>query len=105
MKQGRCLLLLDGVDEVERESRGALKKTIESLCKDYPDDNYMIVSSRPEAAEEGWLKDLGFREATVEPLVQEQKEQLIDQWFLAQWMKRADGNPEVPADASSPLTA
>ena len=87
-------MLLDGVDEVKPESRGALKKTIESLYKDYSSDNYIIVSSRPEAAEEGWLKDLGFREASVEPLAQEQKELLIDQWFVTMSIGLAEGDEE-----------
>lgn len=83
LDQGRCLILLDGVDEVDPGSRDALKQTIEDICSDYPAENYIVVTTRPEAAEEDWLKDLHFSEAIVEPFTAEQKETLIDQWYAA----------------------
>ena len=83
LEAGKGLILLDGVDEVEPVSRRTLKRTIDDLCSNYSNENYILVTTRPEAAEEGWLTDLGFREAGVEPLTSEQKDLLINQWFSA----------------------
>ena len=98
LERGRCLILLDGVDEVEPESRAALKRTIERICRDYPSRNYFVVTTRPEAAEEGWLADLDFTEAAVEPLTSAQKELLIDKWHEA---RTGEGRPEDPGDPAA----
>ena len=98
LTRGRCLILLDGVDEVEPESRAALKRTIERICRDYPSRNYFVITTRPEAAKEGWLADLDFTEAAVEPLTSAQKELLIDKWHEA---RTGEGGPEDPGDPAA----
>ncbi|WP_437941466.1 NACHT domain-containing protein [Sorangium sp. So ce341] len=45
LERGRCLVLLDGLDEVKSEERRALHQWIESFAAEYP-DNRFIASSR-----------------------------------------------------------
>ena len=47
LKSGKYLLLFDGLDEVESESRGRTEHLIQKLSKKYPNNCY-VVSSREE---------------------------------------------------------
>ena len=105
LERGRCLILLDGVDEVEPKSRAALKRTIERICRDYPSRNYFVVTTRPEAAEEGWLADLDFTEAAVEPFTSAQKELLIDKWYEVRAPEGRQEDQGGPAAAAGRMKA
>ncbi len=82
LKQGRGLVLLDGVDEVANLDRRELYVAIKAIVETFP-GCYFLVSTRPEAVEEGWLKRLDFREAAINPLTNVDREQFVDQWHEA----------------------
>ena len=105
LERGRCLILLDGVDEVEPKSRAALKRTIERICRDFPSGNYVVVTTRPKAAEEGWLADLDFAEAAVEPFTLAQKELLIDKWHEVRAPEGRQEDQGDPAAAAGRMKA
>lgn len=79
LKDGRGLVLLDGVDEVPPDQREEVVRGIEHLTKHYP-DSYFIVTTRPEAVEPDWLAHLGFREAHLNPMGQSDVELFIRRW-------------------------
>lgn len=82
LKAGRALVLLDGVDEIPGAMRETLKREIKAIIDAYP-DNYYLVSTRPRAVDEGWLASEQFREATVNPMSDRDKAELIDKWHQA----------------------
>src|SRR5690349_16316401 len=45
LEAGECLLLLDGLDEVQSEERGGVQRWLESFCARYP-SNRFVVSAR-----------------------------------------------------------
>jgi hypothetical protein len=64
LSRGRCLLALDGLDEV-RPGRGALVDELAELLGDLHEGNEVIVATRPVAAEEAAA--VGLRPMWLEP--------------------------------------
>jgi hypothetical protein len=93
--EGRGLVLLDGVDEVPNLHRDTLRSEIKALIEAYP-DNYFLLSTRPAAAPPGWLADLGFVEAEINPMERPDIEQFVAQWYeaVAKGLE-ASGKPTV----------
>ncbi|MFE8596129.1 NACHT domain-containing protein [Archangium violaceum] len=95
LEQGRALVLLDGVDEVPRIDRHAIYADIENLVRMYQ-GCYYVLSTRPAAVEQDWLKPLGFHEASLNPLSTLDRDRLIDRWHeaVARELERA-GKPSA----------
>jgi hypothetical protein len=122
LRSGRCLLLFDGIDEISNLYRDGVKREIEAIIRAYP-NNLFLVSTRPEAVPADWLKDLGFREASVNPMSDLDRSGFVDKWHdavaaelsrlgrstdelpqLAEELKRQlPGNPSVARLATNPL--
>ena len=121
LKQGRALVLLDGVDEVPGMRRDRLKMEISALLGAYP-NNLFIVSTRPSAVPEDWLKDERFSEAHINPMSQYDREYFIDCWhkavsselelqgksldlteLAAELKSKLPENPQISRLASNPL--
>lgn len=64
MAAGHFVLLLDGMDELDRKDRERLAAAAQALAETYP-DLWIVVSSRPDPSLEGWA---GFTHFRVEPL-------------------------------------
>ena len=97
LQEGRAIILLDGIDEIPRAHRAAMKTWLTSFTVLYPHNDY-LVSTRPQAVGLGWLADLGFREATVNPMSNEDQSQLIDKWHQAvgeELKRRGDHDPRL----------
>ena len=92
LKEKRGLLLLDGVDEISGAHREATRREIEALTLQYP-GNYFLVSTRPTAVEEGWLSNVGFREARINPLSELDRSDFIDRWYGAVTELTSLGSP------------
>ncbi|VTR93433.1 Uncharacterized protein OS=Candidatus Entotheonella sp. TSY1 GN=ETSY1_16225 PE=4 SV=1: NACHT: LRR_4 [Gemmata massiliana] len=92
LKDGRGLVLLDGVDEIPHASRDDLRNAVESLVNAYP-KSYFVLTTRPEAVDPGWLDDLAFREVQVVPMAESARNQFIQQWFEA--VARGKNSPEL----------
>ena len=82
LKDGRALLLIDGVDEVPNQNRDAIREELQALIEAYP-DNQFVVTTRPEAVAEDWLKDLHFEEARIAPLAESDVHKFIRLWHDA----------------------
>lgn len=97
LQEGRAIILLDGIDEIPRAHRAAMKTWLTSFTVLYPHNDY-LVSTRPQAVGLGWLADLGFCEATVNPMSNEDQSQLIDKWHQAvgeELKRRGDHDPRL----------
>jgi hypothetical protein len=82
LRQGKAIILLDGIDEVPNIHREQLRRAIEGIVRAYP-DNYFVASTRPTAVEEEWLAQAGFREATVDPMSEVDRTLFIERWHDA----------------------
>jgi hypothetical protein len=80
--QTRALVLIDGVDELPDAERRRIQDWLRGLIANSSDCRF-IVSSRPAAAEEGWLHADGFDDTQLQPMERQQVEALIDQWHAA----------------------
>lgn len=79
---GSAVLLIDGVDEIASGSRPALKAWLEEFCAVYPGVR-VLVTSRPHAAEVGWLDALGFVDAEIQPMSRGAIKMFIEHWHEA----------------------
>jgi formylglycine-generating enzyme required for sulfatase activity/energy-coupling factor transporter ATP-binding protein EcfA2 len=85
-RDGRLLLLLDGLDEVPRESREEAEQLLRDLAVRWPATPFVVTSRpigyRPPGSD--------FREVEVLPLDREHRREL-----LARWFGRSSGTPDV----------
>ncbi len=65
LHSGRAMLLVDGVDELVPAQRSAVRPWLRGLLAAYPKVR-MVVTSRPGAADRGWLATEGFAPVLLE---------------------------------------
>lgn len=82
LKNGRGLLLIDGVDEVPEEHRSKARKWIGDLSAQFA-STWIIVTSRPPAIDDDWLEEAGFYETELQPMSLEDIGSFIDHWHQA----------------------
>jgi hypothetical protein len=82
LTSGRAMVLLDGVDEVPNPYRVDLRRDIGEIVTTYPHNLYLL-STRPAAVPAGWLSDLDFHEAAVDPMSDSDKRYFIERWHRA----------------------
>ena len=80
--RSRALVLIDGVDELPDAQRERVRSWLQGLIANFEMARF-IVTSRPAAAEEGWLRAEGFDDSQLQAMEREQIEALIDQWHVA----------------------
>ncbi|GEB52338.1 NACHT domain-containing protein [Streptomyces cacaoi] len=79
---GRGLLLVDGVDEVPEAERDRTRQWLRDLVTAYP-DNRFVVTSRPSAVGDGWLRAEGFAELSLAPMSPRDVARFISRWHAA----------------------
>jgi hypothetical protein len=62
-----ALLLVDGVDELAPRQRPKVRRWLRELATSYP-ALPIVVTSRPSAAGQSWIADLGFDSVLLEPM-------------------------------------
>jgi len=82
LEQGRGLLLIDGIDEVPKFHREETKKEIAALLGRFP-NNLFLVTTRPKAAPENWLRQYKFEEARINLLSDSDRSLFIQRWHGA----------------------
>ncbi|MCF2146607.1 tetratricopeptide repeat protein [Desmonostoc muscorum LEGE 12446] len=82
MRQGQCLMLLDGLDEVfEQESRRLIVERIDRFVNDFS-TNKFVITSRIAGYRDVKLSSR-FAEFTIEDMGSEQVEKFLHRWCLA----------------------
>ncbi|MEQ8956579.1 MAG: tetratricopeptide repeat protein, partial [Coleofasciculus sp. C2-GNP5-27] len=82
MRQGECLVLLDGLDEVfNQTSRQQIVQQIEAFVTDYPDNKY-VITSRIAGYRDVKLGSR-FTQFTITQMEFEQVERFLRRWCLA----------------------
>jgi formylglycine-generating enzyme required for sulfatase activity len=84
LKDEGCLVMFDGVDEVEPDERGGVREAIEALVNEFQANrrNRYLVTSRT-VAYFGEAQVGGFRRCDVQQLSPEQRDRLIHNWCEA----------------------
>ncbi len=80
IKAGRCLMLLDGLDEVREDRRQTVAKWVDQQIRDYPDCRF-VLTARPQGYVDAPLTRAHVLE--VLPFTPEQVEQFIRHWYVA----------------------
>jgi hypothetical protein len=91
LNSGRALVLIDGLDELPEEQRPSAREWLSELSASYPEARY-VVTSRPPAVSEGWLTELQFREAELQPMSLPDISAFVDHWHQAAKMGIGDGD-------------
>ncbi|MGA8086967.1 MAG: NACHT domain-containing protein [Terracidiphilus sp.] len=82
LKSGAAIVLVDGVDEVAESRRDEVRKWIIDIVSTFSACCF-IVTSRPHAVEQSWLKNEGFHDADLQPMDTPGIEVFIDHWHRA----------------------
>ncbi|SNS67936.1 NACHT domain-containing protein [Asanoa hainanensis] len=78
LDSGRCLLLVDGLDELPPAERSAVKPWLQRLVDEF--NVRVILTSRPAAVKEGWLDEVGLGTYRLEPMSLADVVQFIRHW-------------------------
>ncbi|WP_330264256.1 NACHT domain-containing protein [Streptomyces griseorubiginosus] len=82
LRDGRVLLLVDGVDELLAVERSAVREWLRRLLHAYPDVR-VVVTSRPAAARVDWLRTEGFTVYQLERMTPADLTAFVRQWHAA----------------------
>ncbi|MGZ3143228.1 NACHT domain-containing protein [Lentzea chajnantorensis] len=93
LREGRALVLVDGVDELVWERRAEARQWLAQLVAAYPKARY-AVTTRPAAVPEDWLEDCGFAAFDLLPLSDKGVRDFVEAWHTA-----ARDEPGLPRDA------
>lgn len=82
LRDGRALVLIDGLDEVDERARERVGDWLRDLLAAYP-GNHWLVTSRPSAVADSWLADEGFAELTLAPMSRADVRAFVERWHNA----------------------
>ncbi|WP_406085418.1 NACHT domain-containing protein [Streptomyces virginiae] len=82
LRDGRALLLVDGIDEIPAAERDRARDWLAALITAYP-GNRWLVTSRPSAVRPDWLRDEDFTEVTLAPMTRANVRAFIERWHSA----------------------
>lgn len=83
LRDGRAVVLVDGVDELPEDRRDEVRRWLRDLIAVFPRARY-VVTSRPAAAPRQWLDTEGFLAAELEPMTPSQVRVFVNRWHEAQ---------------------
>jgi hypothetical protein len=98
LREGRALVLVDGVDELVSERREEARQWLCRLVNAYPDARYAITT-RPAAVPEDWMEECGFAAFDLLPLSDKGVRDFVEAWHTA-----ARDEPGLTRDARVWLT-
>ncbi len=104
LAQGRCLIFLDGLDEVKEEWRPSIIAAVESFVSEHDHDkehpNRYVVASRPEAYREHAVLNR-FEKVEIETLDPEQIRAFVYAWYDEVFRRNDQLTPEGARQAES----
>ncbi|MFG2619968.1 NACHT domain-containing protein [Streptomyces sp. NPDC048507] len=98
MREGRALVLVDGVDEVPLRLRGRTQVWLRGLISAFPKARY-VVTTRPSAVPEDWLAGQAFTAHSLLPMEREDIGSFIGHWHAAARAECADDAQRADVDA------
>lgn len=96
LKSGRALVLIDGVDEVPQARRKDVRRWVAELVTTFGQARF-VVTSRPYAADEGWLADQHFVDAELQDMAGDDLDEFIEHWHaaLAEGLQRQEDKDDL----------
>ncbi|MFE6080819.1 NACHT domain-containing protein [Streptomyces virginiae] len=82
LRDGRALLLVDGIDEIPAAERDRARDWLADLIAACP-GNRWLVTSRPSAVRADWLAAVDFSEVTLTPMTRANVRAFIERWHSA----------------------
>ena len=82
LRSGQAIVLIDGLDELAASRRNEVRDWLKDLVGTFPDARY-VVSSRPYAAEEGWLAEQDFADVELQDMAGADIDQFVEHWHKA----------------------
>ena len=82
LRDGRALLLIDGVDELPEPQRRPARDWLAALIDTFPDARY-VITSRPGAAASTWLDAQGFAAAEIQSMGWSDVLEFVRHWHAA----------------------
>lgn len=92
LRTGRALVLIDGIDELPDRQRRRARDWLTGLVTDFPDARW-VVTSRPAAVAESWLKRGDFDAAELQPMSPADVRR-----FVARWHRAFQGHADTDVD-------
>lgn len=111
LREGRGLVLVDGVDEVPPQKRHNVRQWLRELVNAFPDTQF-VVTARPAAADEKWLDEQAFSSVLLEQMSSADVKAFVQRWHEAakapdetqrRLVSQLDSREHLRALASSPL--
>ncbi|WP_425828437.1 NACHT domain-containing protein [Streptomyces fractus] len=90
LRNGRAVLLIDGLDEIPKADRRRARQWLRDLVRDFP-GNLWLCTTRPSALEPGWLRSDGFHELSLNPLSHTDLRLFIERWHIAAFARQREG--------------
>jgi hypothetical protein len=82
LDQGRGLLLVDGIDEVQHDQRPRVRSWLEGLLSLYP-NTAVVATSRLSAVPDDWFAGYDFTVFSVLPMSPADVGTFVDRWFAS----------------------
>ncbi|MBE8520521.1 NACHT domain-containing protein [Amycolatopsis sp. H6(2020)] len=79
LRQGRAVVLVDGLDEVPDERRREVREWLRELIGAFPRARF-VVTTRPAAVTSGWLRGEGFSEVRLQPMTPRDVRTFVTRW-------------------------
>lgn len=82
LRQGKAVVLVDGLDEVPDERRHEVHEWLRELVGAFPRARF-VVTTRPAAVTAGWLSAEGFTEVRLQPMTPRDVRTFVTRWHQA----------------------
>jgi NACHT domain len=82
LREGRALVLVDGVDEMPENQRDQVRAWLTDLGETFRAAR-LVVTSRPAAIAQGWLDELRFTTTELQPMSMTDIGEFVRQWHAA----------------------
>ncbi|WP_256106863.1 NACHT domain-containing NTPase [Streptomyces sp. ODS05-4] len=83
LSTGRGLVLIDGIDEVPEPDRERARRWLRELLDLYDGPNRWLVTSRPSAVRDEWLRADGFTDLALKPMGRTETTAFVQRWHIA----------------------
>ncbi|MCU0525595.1 MAG: GUN4 domain-containing protein [Elainella sp. Prado103] len=79
LKDGKCLIMLDGLDEVPEQRRETLSRWAKRQMQEY--DSFFILTSRPHGYDASLFQGGGVRQLGILDFTNDQKREFLEKWY------------------------
>lgn len=86
LNSGRCIILLDALDEVDKQKRGSLHESVVAFFKNQNPNNKICITSR----DRGFIPERNVEVFKIRPLNEEQIEKYVDKIIALKKFEKAD---------------